>query len=433
MRVSAPRERIRRSTGHALSKLAYHPAGPTILAVALALISLPLVAPGLGLYRLDYAADLAPMSLTDPARWTTAMSAVLLAAVIGGSVGGWLIRHRSDYSYWTALLLAWIGGIGGSMVLPWFLRQNVGAAQACLDGCSLLVRSDDPTSGFVLGAIFFWLGAAIEYEAFGALVLGFVVWSQVLLRYGPPAPPPRVPRWGLAPEASFEPPGQVPSLATAPGTNARGVFRGRAQTALAGIVAVVVIVASLAARVSGGPAAVATEPPAVMPSPSPSNAPPLALLQIQPASQTVRAGSTFSMTVAQVSEVQTSGTQVSIVFDPSRIRVVGLVYGNAMSRAVFYSPDVAGEIAKSNETGTLRQIAAALGAPAAVPPGQMDFLTITFAAIGCGQTSLGLPLGPADATVLDGRPGSYGDEIPITTNGATVTVVECATPSAVHS
>jgi hypothetical protein len=60
----------------------------------------------------------------------------------------------------------------------------------------------------------------------------------------------------------------------------------------------------------------------------------------------------------------------------------------------------------------------------------MEFLTITFSAIACGTVSLDLPNGPADGVVLDGRPGSYGESIPITTNGGTVTVIGCATPVA---
>lgn len=187
--------------GRGLSKLAYHPAGPTFLAVAIATISLPFVALTLQVYEFMDAfqtSEIQPLSPTDPVRWTATASAVLLSSVIAGVVGGWLIRHRRGYSYWVALLVAWICGIGGTTLLPSLLGQHFGAAPMCIDACGYSITTDQPGWNFVAAALFFWLGPIYEGPAFGILVVGFVAWSQILLRFGPSAPPPEVPRWGSA-------------------------------------------------------------------------------------------------------------------------------------------------------------------------------------------------------------------------------------------
>ncbi len=176
--------------GLALSKLAYHPAGPTILAVSLALISLPLVALTLPVYELMNAppiGDLRSLSPTDPARWTAATSAVLFSALIGGSVGGWLIRHKRDL-YWLALLLAWFCGIAGTTLLPALLGQHFGVNPICVDACGYSTTTDDPGSSVLAAGLFFAFAPMADRYAAGALAVGFVIWSQVFVRFGPPVP-----------------------------------------------------------------------------------------------------------------------------------------------------------------------------------------------------------------------------------------------------
>ena len=190
-----------RPIGHAFTWLAYQPEGPTILAVSLALIALPFVALSLQVYELMDGfpiEDIHPLSPTDPTRWTAAASAVLLSALVAGSVGGWLIRHRRGYSYWVALPVAWICGIGGSTLLPALLGQHFGAAPMCIDACGYSITTDQPAWNFLAAVLFFWLAPAYEGQALGCLIVGFVAWSQILVRFGPPAPPPEVPRWGRA-------------------------------------------------------------------------------------------------------------------------------------------------------------------------------------------------------------------------------------------
>ena len=201
--------------GRAMRKLAYHPAGPTVLAVSLALISWPFVALSLPVYERQGAgfsvSDVQPpLSPTDPVRWTAAASAVILSSVIAGFVGGWLIRHRRGPSYWTALPVAWICAIGGTTLLPALLGQHFGAVPICIDGCGYTITTDNPGPNFLAAAIFFWLGPFIDSHALGALIVGFVAWSQILIRFGPTAPPPAVPGWSRAPQASYPMPAPFP-------------------------------------------------------------------------------------------------------------------------------------------------------------------------------------------------------------------------------
>ena len=165
--------------GRALRRLSYHPAGPTVLAVALALTSWPFVALNIHVYELTGLADGSePLPSTDPARWTAAASAVLVSAVVAGFVGGWLIRHRRDSSYWVALLVAWICGIGGTTLLPALLGQHFGTVPICIDGCAYSITTDNPGPNFLGAALLFWLGPLYEGQALGALIVGFVGWSQ---------------------------------------------------------------------------------------------------------------------------------------------------------------------------------------------------------------------------------------------------------------
>ena len=118
-----------------------------------------------------------------------------------------VVAHRSGAldSYWTALPVAWICAIGGTTLLPALLGQHFGAVPICIDGCGYTITTDNPGPNFLVAAMFFWLGPFIESQALGALIVGFVAWSQILIRFGPTAPPPAVPDWSRAPQASYPP------------------------------------------------------------------------------------------------------------------------------------------------------------------------------------------------------------------------------------
>jgi hypothetical protein len=147
-------------------------------------------------------------------------------------------------------------------------------------------------------------------------------------------------------------------------------------------------------------------------------------MRIEPPSQTVVEGSTFTVRVVQNASVATAGAQATVTFDPAEAQIVSVDRGTPHAgAAIFAPPDLAGAIAAANQAGKLATVATAFLPPASVPPGDADFLIITFTAVGCGRSDLGLPAGPMDAVLLDGRPETYGDAWWVTTTGGTVDIL----------
>jgi len=159
--------------------------GPTVLAVLMALVSLPFVA--ISLQEYAYAADLrgvAQLAPSDPARWTAAAGAVLFSGLIAGFVGG-RISHNPAGALLT-FLLAWCLAIAAAPILPAALGQQVSfGGQLCIDGCSASVSSVDPFSGISNSIFLFWLGPFVDPEPFLALLLGFALWYSLIARFGP--------------------------------------------------------------------------------------------------------------------------------------------------------------------------------------------------------------------------------------------------------
>jgi hypothetical protein len=146
-------------------------------------------------------------------------------------------------------------------------------------------------------------------------------------------------------------------------------------------------------------------------------------MRIEPPSQTVAEGSTFTVRVVHNASVKTSGAQATVTFDRAKVQVTAVTRGTPHAAAAIFAPsDMAGAIAAANQAGRLATVATAFLPPASLPPGDADFLVITFKAVGCGTSSLGVPAGPMDAVLLDGRDATYGNGIEVTTTGGEVTV-----------
>jgi hypothetical protein len=118
----------------------------------------------------------------------------------------------------------------------------------------------------------------------------------------------------------------------------------------------------------------------------------------------------------------TSGAQASITFDRTKVQVTSVAKGAAYSGAALFLGGDAGSIAKANAKGKLTTVAAAFLPPGTVALGDQDFLDIGFKATACGKVVLGLPVGAADASLLDGRDATYGKTLKPTTTGATVQI-----------
>src|SRR5262245_4643362 len=146
-------------------------------------------------------------------------------------------------------------------------------------------------------------------------------------------------------------------------------------------------------------------------------------LRIVPASTTgIHIGDHFVVKVVQNATVATSGAQATVNFDKTKLQIQSVALGAPYTGAIFVGAD-AGNITAANTSGSLKTVAASFFPPTSVPTGDRDFLVITFTAIANGTSPLGLPAGPADGQLLDGRPAPlYGNALPTVTTGGSVTV-----------
>jgi len=144
-------------------------------------------------------------------------------------------------------------------------------------------------------------------------------------------------------------------------------------------------------------------------------------LRIEPASTTVAKDATFTARVVQDAEVATSGAQATITFDPTLLQIMSVTRGAPFADAPVFVAGDATAIAGANKSGKLAQVAAAFLPPGSVPPGDADFLVVEFKAVGCGRSDLGLPVGPGDASLIDGSAATYGSNLTVSTSGGTVT------------
>jgi uncharacterized RDD family membrane protein YckC len=169
----------------ALRRLLARREGPTVLAISLALVSLPFVAISLQAYAYtNDLHDVAQLAPSDPARWAAAAGAVLFSALIAGFIGG-RISHNPAGALLT-FLLAWCLAIAATPILPAALGQQVGfGGPFCIDGCVAGVSSVDPASGAQSSVFLFWLAPFLEIGPFFALLLGFALWYSLIDRFGP--------------------------------------------------------------------------------------------------------------------------------------------------------------------------------------------------------------------------------------------------------
>jgi hypothetical protein len=177
-----------------------HWSGPTVLAVLLALLSLPLVAisldavqapPGVGAMncRGGLIDSREPciydgLPLADLGRWSAAAGAVLAAALISGTIGGWIVRRHAKMGGLLTVLLAWEVAIAAIPLLPATFHLDVAFAHA--EGWMPLIRSTEPTSGLSAAGNPSWVLISPLYEPVSLVLLlvGVVVWTK-LLRWFP--------------------------------------------------------------------------------------------------------------------------------------------------------------------------------------------------------------------------------------------------------
>lgn len=150
-------------------------------------------------------------------------------------------------------------------------------------------------------------------------------------------------------------------------------------------------------------------------------------LRIEPYYTGVAADGVFTVRIVQRTDIPTSGASATIVFDQALLQVQSVVRATPYASAPVFAGAGSSAIEAANSDGHLVNVAAAFLSPDNVPAGEADFLDVTFRAVGCGTSQLGLPVGDTDAGLLDGRTASYGNALTVSTLGGWVTT--CTTPT----
>lgn len=160
--------------------------GPTTVAVLLALISLPLVVLTFDAVDISagghfYPGTVAPAS--EPAQWAAAASAVLLSAVVAGSIGAVAVRRNAVGGAILTFLLAWLVAVPALAVLPALLGQHVGAGCVYMsDGpCEWAVTSENLFTG-IWSDRFFFFTPFMDPLPLVILAVGVAVWTWLVLR-----------------------------------------------------------------------------------------------------------------------------------------------------------------------------------------------------------------------------------------------------------
>lgn len=182
--------------------------GPTVLALFLALLSLPLVVLSLDVVSYYPGVPLGTqgneVSLLDLGRWSGAGGAVFGSALVAGTVGGMAFRRNAVFAGLAAFLLAWMVAIAALPLLPALLGQEVGFAYSCLDSCGPALSSSNPTQAIEL-AVMPWALMMSVFMApvpFITLGCGVVAWTKLLHRVSARGAghPERQPRQADAPD-----------------------------------------------------------------------------------------------------------------------------------------------------------------------------------------------------------------------------------------
>lgn len=180
-------------------------AGPTLLALVLGLVTLPIVAvlgptlvPGAPIASSSSAPYAPPL---DPARWWSAVGSVMGAALVAGTVGGWVARRNLFAGAATAVVCAWIIGIAMIPVVPVLLGIPFEAVPFCIDSCGAAIDGELGAGLVAFASLGFVFAFAVAWPQFLILVAGVYFWS-ITLR---PILPARSPVDGAGPPLSPAP------------------------------------------------------------------------------------------------------------------------------------------------------------------------------------------------------------------------------------
>jgi hypothetical protein len=151
-------------------RLITHPVGPTAAAVAIALMTLPLTAFAMSLVENYAGYDVDKTHLGYGTAFGLALGAVVLSALVAGSLAGTIVRTSPSAGAAVALLLAWPTAIVGLSATASLMGHTVDLGEFCLDSCGAafstgedaLMQYGDSVRGF------------IGFTGIPALILGLI-------------------------------------------------------------------------------------------------------------------------------------------------------------------------------------------------------------------------------------------------------------------
>jgi hypothetical protein len=155
------------------------PIGPYVPAVALALLSLPVVLVDVDTWAkvvTDYSA--VPLPPTDPAALVAALFALPVAAVVSSVIGIRIVRSHAVAGWFVTVAVAWLTAILVLPVGPTIAGLPYYTARECVTACRAWIATPEfDTFGLALG---WWLSPLLAPWTLVALATGAAVWVWIV-------------------------------------------------------------------------------------------------------------------------------------------------------------------------------------------------------------------------------------------------------------
>lgn len=152
--------------------LAQGPAGPTVLAIGLAVLATPFGAWAITRAAVDGSGQ--PAFVDPGLAIGMSLLATLVGAVVGGTVGGLVVRRNPTGGMVLALATAWPAALATLPVVPALLGRHYGGVGLCIDSCGPVITSEALGSAISSYLISVMFGAT--YSVVATVVLLVIAW-----------------------------------------------------------------------------------------------------------------------------------------------------------------------------------------------------------------------------------------------------------------
>lgn len=156
-----------------IRSLANRRGGPTFFALALAIISIPFATLAIMLAGVDSSGD--PTPVDTGLALVMALVAVVAGALVGGTLGGLVVRRRPLLGLGLAIGSAWPTALATLSIVPGLVGREYGAVRMCFDSCSPVIRGDSTLSAIAGYGISLLFTAIVAVPAAGILL--FIAWE----------------------------------------------------------------------------------------------------------------------------------------------------------------------------------------------------------------------------------------------------------------